>query len=62
MRIPTDIGVPMLRGPLSRRALLRRGAAIGVAVPTLASLTALTAAAADEIRFVAMDYDATMQD
>jgi multiple sugar transport system substrate-binding protein len=61
MKIPTDIGVPMLRGPLSRRALLRRGAAIGVAVPTLASLTALTAAAADEIRFVAMDYDATMQ-
>ena len=61
MRIQTDIGVPMFRGPLSRRALLRRGAAIGVAVPTLASLTALTAAAADEIRFVAMDYDATMQ-
>jgi multiple sugar transport system substrate-binding protein len=52
----------MFRDPLSRRALLRRGAAIGVAVPTLASLTALTAAAADEIRFVAMDYDATMQD
>src|SRR5215216_1997336 len=61
MRIPSDIGVPMFGDPLSRRALLRRGAAIGVAVPSLASLTALTAAAADEIRFVAMDYDATMQ-
>jgi len=61
MKIAMDPGVPMHHSPLSRRSLLRRGAAIGVAVPTLASLTALTAAAADEIRFVAMDYDANMQ-
>lgn len=63
MVTPADPGFSGLqvRSPLSRRALLQRGAAIGFTVPTLAALTRLTAEAADDIRFVAMDYDANMK-
>jgi multiple sugar transport system substrate-binding protein len=51
---------PVLFSPLSRRTLVRRAAAVGFAVPTLSALSTLTAAAADSIKFVAMDYDPTM--
>jgi multiple sugar transport system substrate-binding protein len=61
MTTDQDTGVPMLHSPLNRRELLRRATAVGFAVPTLASLTTLVAAAADDIRFVAMDYDANMR-
>src|SRR5262245_20442273 len=62
MTTETDFGVPVLHSPLDRRTLLRRAAAVGFTVPTLSALTALTAAAADNIKFVAMNYDDTMQE
>lgn len=46
---------------LNRRDLLRRAAAAGVAVPAVSALLAETAAAASNVKFVAMDYDANMQ-
>lgn len=59
--------VPELRSPLrlttiDRRDLLRRAAAVGLTVPALSFLTRATTSAADEIKFVAMDYDANMQE
>src|SRR5215211_6579131 len=51
-----------LLSPLNRRTLLQRAAAVGFTVPTLSALTSLTAAAADDIEFIAMDYDATMRE
>ncbi len=57
-----DPRLPSIFSPLDRRTLLRRAAAVGFTVPTLSALTTLTAAAADEIKFVAMDYDATMRE
>src|SRR5215212_8593475 len=54
--------LPSIFSPLDRRTLLRRAAAVGFTVPTLSALTTLTAAAADDIKFVAMDYDATMRE
>ncbi|HEY7035473.1 MAG TPA: sugar ABC transporter substrate-binding protein [Thermomicrobiales bacterium] len=62
MTTETDFGVPVLHSPLDRRTLLRRAAAVGFTVPTLSALTTLTAAAADQIKFVAMNYDDTMQE
>lgn len=54
--------LPSIFSPLDRRTLLRRAAAVGFTVPTLAALSTLTAKAADEIEFVAMDYDANMRE
>src|SRR5262245_46867959 len=62
MTIRADAGGPEIRTSLSRRELMRRAAAVGFAVPTLAALTELVASAQDEINFVAMDYDPTMQE
>src|SRR6476660_434242 len=53
---------PVLLSPLNRRTLLQRAAAVGFTVPTLAALTTITAAAADNIKFVAMDYDSKMRE
>jgi ABC-type glycerol-3-phosphate transport system substrate-binding protein len=53
--------LPQLRA-MDRRAFLLRAAASGVAVPLLSTLTMAHARAASEIKFVAMDYDAHMQE
>ncbi|HKG25902.1 MAG TPA: ABC transporter substrate-binding protein [Thermomicrobiales bacterium] len=57
-----DPRLPSIFSPLDRRTLLRRAAAVGFTMPTLSALSTLTAAAADDIKFVAMDYDATMRE
>ncbi|HET8523054.1 MAG TPA: sugar ABC transporter substrate-binding protein [Thermomicrobiales bacterium] len=48
-------------GTLDRRALLRRAAAAGIAVPAFSQFLLAPASAASDIKFVAMDYDANMQ-
>src|SRR3954469_2117963 len=47
---------------MNRRDLLRRAAVAGIAAPALATLLSGRAAAASNVKFVAMDYDANMQD
>jgi multiple sugar transport system substrate-binding protein len=58
----STVFTPGFSSAMNRRDLLRRAAAAGIAAPALSTLLRGTAEAASTIKFVAMDYDANMQE
>jgi multiple sugar transport system substrate-binding protein len=62
MAITNEPFSSLLFSAMNRRDLLRRAAVAGIAAPALSTFLSGTAEAASNVKFVAMDYDANMQD